>query len=312
MDCSAAADRKRTLFFDLSRRVKLRITGADRLRWLNGQVTNDVRKLSAEMTIAACVLNARGKMDAHIFISARTDYMLVDSDAALHDSLIARFDRYVIADDVMIEDVTDEFSIFHSLTEMSPNNALQVTSADRFGLPGFDVWISRSASHELVSGLGSEWHLCNDVEAETFRIEQGVPAWGRELTGDTIPVEAHLEESCIDYAKGCYIGQEIISRMKMSGQKNKSLHGLVTQSSTAMAEGMKLFATEATEKEIGWITSAAWSDRFRRHLALGYVRRPFNVPGSTVYVHLPGAGATALTIVQLPFSRGLAGAAGPA
>ena len=83
--------------------------------------------------------------------------------------------------------------------------------------------------------------MCDAESAEVFRIEQGVPVWGAELTEDIIPVEANLEECCIDYGKGCYIGQEVISRMKMSGQRNKTLCGLVASDDVAFRPGMKVY-----------------------------------------------------------------------
>ena len=106
--------------FDLSDRVKLRLTGSDRVRFLNGQVTNDVRKASANLSLAACVLSAKGKMDALIFIGAGEDHLFVDGDPELKDVLAARLDRYLIADDVVIEDVTEDFSLFHVTGETAP------------------------------------------------------------------------------------------------------------------------------------------------------------------------------------------------
>src|SRR5438046_8616733 len=99
------------IFLDLSERAKFRITGTDRLRFLNGQITNDLRKASETAAIEACVLNAKGRMNAHIFLSALGQYFSVDAAPELRETLRARLERYVIADDVRIEDVTDKFSI---------------------------------------------------------------------------------------------------------------------------------------------------------------------------------------------------------
>ncbi len=96
------------LFFDLSPRVKLRVTGADCVRFLNGQITNDIRKASGTTAIEACVLNAKGKMDAHLFIHQENESFLIDADRGLRPVLQSRLDRYVIADDVTIEDVTSD------------------------------------------------------------------------------------------------------------------------------------------------------------------------------------------------------------
>src|SRR5260370_1153291 len=97
--------------FDLSARVKLRVSGIDRLRFLNGQLTNDIRKATETNALEACVLNAKGKMDAHLLVHAQAESFLLDADPALQSTLQTRLERYVIADDVQIEDVTARFSI---------------------------------------------------------------------------------------------------------------------------------------------------------------------------------------------------------
>src|SRR5437870_13579190 len=107
-------------FFDLSPRAKLRLTGADRIRFLNGQMTNDVRKAGAEATQESCVLNAKGHLDAHLFLFATPNEIWIDADEELREQLQARLERYVIADDVTIEDVTDQFALFHVLGESEP------------------------------------------------------------------------------------------------------------------------------------------------------------------------------------------------
>jgi len=101
------------LFFDLSPRVKLRITGADRVRFLNGQITNDIRKATEKNAIEACVLNAKGKVDAHLFVHQDGESFLIDADSAIQSALQPRLERYVIADDVVIDDVTSQLSILH-------------------------------------------------------------------------------------------------------------------------------------------------------------------------------------------------------
>src|SRR4029434_1331287 len=108
----------------------------------------------------------------------------------------------------------------------------------------------------------------------------GIPRWGCELTEEIIPIEANLEERTIDYEKGCYIGQEVISRIKMSGQTNKRLCGLISLEDVPLQPTMKLAAPSTEEKEVGWITSATHSQRIGKEIALGYVKRGFNSVGA--------------------------------
>jgi folate-binding protein YgfZ len=287
------------LLFDLSARVKLRVTGADRARFLNGQLTNDVRKATASNAIAACILNAKGKLDAHVFLSTEADAFMVDAEPELAPTLQPRVERYVIADDVELEDVGARWSILHVRSETRPvfSGKGPVLSANRFRGTGWDIWLEGEERDQVFEKLTSQFAFCDAGQAEVFRIERGVPRWERELTPDIIPVEADLAESCIDYEKGCYIGQEVISRMKMSGQRSKRLCGLVSAGEGALAAGMRLTTQSAEPKEVGWVTSATFSERLGRPIALGYVKRGWNSPGT----QLAATRAGGVAIVDLPF-----------
>ena len=293
-------------FFDLSGRAKFRITGGDRLRFLNGQVTNDVRKATESAAIEACVLSAKGRMNGHVFLSAARDCFLADADPELREVLLARLERYVIADDVQIEDVTDQLSIFHVLSPTGPaaGDGRRVVSARRFTESGWDVWIDAELLDVVARQLSSAFRFFDAASAEVFRVEEGIPRWGRELTEEIIPIEANLEARAIDYEKGCYIGQEVISRIKMSGQTNKRLCGLVSLRDAPLLAGMKLSATGEKNREAGWITSATRSDRLGKEIALAYVKRGFNSVGTrleAIKVEDPSIIAD-VEIVDLPFA----------
>jgi len=291
------------LFFDLSARAKLRVTGADRFRFINGQITNDLRKLSETAAIEACVLNTKGKLNAHIFITAAGDDFLIDAEPEPRETLRARLERYIIADDVQIEDVTDEFSLFHVLTEESPAlKSGRIVSARRFAMIGWDVWSESARQDPVRHELASAYLFIDSAAADVMRIEQGLPRWGRELTDEIIPIEANLEQRTIDYQKGCYIGQEVISRMKMSGQTNKRLCGLISLNETPLQRGMKLVAPSASGKEAGWITSTTRSTRLGKEIALAYVKRGFNNAATKLEaLSLDPGGAIPVEVVSLPF-----------
>ncbi len=296
------------IFLDLSERAKFRITGTDRLRFLNGQITNDLRKASETSAIEACILNAKGKTDAHIFVSAAGESFLVDAAADLRETLKVRLERYVIADDVQIEDVTDQFSLFHLLSKQPPAPEFgRIVSVHRFAEPGWDMWVEVAQHGALLQELSLRWTLRDSDAAEVMRIEQGIPRWGRELTAEIIPIEANLEQRTIDYQKGCYIGQEVISRIKMSGQTNKRLCGLISVDDIPLQPGMRLVAPSAPGKEVGWITSASRSETIGNEIALGYVKRGFNSAGTRLAVFATEdseptpVGAIAIEVVPLPF-----------
>lgn len=295
------------VFFDLSDRTKIRIGGSDRLRFLNGQVTNDARKVIPSSAIAACVLNVKGKLDAQVFFSIDSDFFVIDAEPELRQTLQPRLERYVIADDVAIEDVSDQLSIFHVLTATPPNlpDNCRVVSVNRFSEPGWDIWVDAPRRDELFQRLATTTTFCDTDCVEVFRIEQGIPRWGRELTAEIIPIEANLEDSCIDYEKGCYIGQEVISRMKMSGQRNKRLCGLVGLENVEIARQVRLIADDS--KEVGWITSATYSERLEKAIGLGYVKRGFNSAGTQLALADPRDSSnlpvSRVEIVDLPFPR---------
>jgi tRNA-modifying protein YgfZ len=296
------------IFLDLSERAKFRITGTDRLRFLNGQITNDLRKATETSSIEACILNAKGKTDAHIFVSALEQSFSVDAAADVRETIKVRLERYVIADDVQIEDVTDQFSLFHMLSLQPPAlESGRIVSVRRFAEPGWDIWAEAARHGALLQELSLRWTLCDSDAAEVMRIEQGIPRWGRELTEGIIPIEANLEQRAIDYQKGCYIGQEVISRMKMSGQTNKRLCGLISVDDIPLQPGMKLVCPSAPVKEVGWITSAARSETIGKEIALGYVKRGFNAAGTRLDAFTTGGSAPKLVetipveVVPLPF-----------
>ena len=293
------------LLFDLSPRAKLRITGSDRVRFLNGQVSNDVRKVQADAAVRACVLNAKGKIDADVMMVLHGESFLIDADAELREPLAARLERYIIADDVQIEDVSETFALFHASGASPPalGSAIVAARAERFGTAGTDLWIARDQHALAVQELSAILPTCDDDCAETLRVERGLPRWGRELTNEIIPAEANLEASAIDYAKGCYIGQEVVSRMKMSGQTNKRLCGLLpTAPDPPVAAGMRLISDG---KDVGWITSVANSARHGRTIALGFVKRGFWDVGTQLGFQATDgvvANGARLEVAALPFA----------
>jgi aminomethyltransferase len=153
--------------------------------------------------------------------------------------------------------------------------------------------------------LSTAFSFLDSAAAEVMRIEQGIPHWGSELTEEIIPIEANLEERTIDYQKGCYIGQEVISRIKMSGQTNKRLCGLIPLDNVPLQPTMKLAAPSTEGKEVGWITSATHSQRMGKQIALAYVKRGFNNAGTKLDAladspaQMPNA--ISVTVVPLPF-----------
>ena len=286
-------------FFDLSARAKLRVTGADRIRFLNGQTTNDVRKAGAEATQESCVLNAKGHFDAHVFLSATPNDIWIDADQELRELLQTRLERYVIADDVKIEDVTDQSALFHLLAGSEPkiSDAKFDFRSRRLGIDGWDLWVEAARAEAMKRALAADYRAMDESEWEVLRIENGIPRWGCELTREIIPPEANLAARAIDYEKGCYIGQEVISRMKMSGQTRQRLCGVTSEK--ALAPGKEL---HAETKMVGHVTSAVFSERLNAHIALAIIKRGYTETGTSL-ITLVDDRPINVKVVALPFSE---------
>src|SRR5436309_13504462 len=129
----------------------------------------------------------------------------------------------------------------------------------------------------MKGALAADYRAMDESEWEVLRIESGIPRWGCELTREIIPPEANLVERAIDYEKGCYIGQEVISRMKMSGQTRQRLCGIVSEE--PLVAGMEL---RRETKVVGRITSATFSQRMNSHIALAMIKRGFTDIGTSL------------------------------
>ena len=271
---------------DLSGRVKLALTGADRVRYLNGQVSANVPALRTGQTAPACVTTAKGRLCAEIVITATPDALLIDADATLSETLPARLERYIVADDVTLAELSADTRLLHFIGARPA--ALEVHAARRFGREGWDFWTNaETAAQHLV---------LDEALLETLRIEAGIPRWGRELDEHTLPPEAGLDRTHIDYQKGCYVGQEVISRLKSVGHVNRRLTGFISTSGTPLNPGSAITHAGDPATPLGTVTSAAWSFALERPIALGYLKRA--APAGD----LIAGEATPIAVQELPFT----------
>jgi folate-binding protein YgfZ len=289
---------------DLSNRVKLTVHGADRVRYLNGQVTRNVTALQPQTAQPACVLSPKGKLAAEIWISAVSDDALwVDADEALRDTLPGRLARYIIADDVTIEDASAEWKLVHvwgSLGDAGLPPSVRIVAARRFGSAGTDCWIPASIFADFFPVLAADRALLDDALLESIRIERGIPRWARELDEQTLPPEAGLDRTHVDYQKGCYVGQEVVSRLKSVGHVNRALIGYVTADHRSSLTAPMAVSAAGVAQSVGQITSASWSFALERHVGLGYLKRAAPTSGLTAHDGATGA-SIGVTVHELPF-----------
>lgn len=268
---------------NLSARAKFRLTGSDRVRYLNGQVTNDVRRAARDETLYACVTDAKGRITADVFLHAAGDTLLLDAEPGLREALAMRLERYIVADDVELADVTEEWQLWHAWGENAEAGAPGGSRlrSSRFGVSGFDYWLPAAAS---PPDFGARPVLSAD-DLEAWRILQKVPRWPHELNGETFPPEAGLAEQAMDFAKGCYIGQEILSRIKTTGKMPREL--IAFESDETVAAGDEIVSA----KPVGVVTSVTRHPLSGKSIGLGMVRHGVAAEGG-----LRTAGGAALLL----------------
>jgi folate-binding protein YgfZ len=246
----------------------LEFRGPDAVRFLNGQLTQDVRLLTGgKISLPSCVTDAKGKLQFRVWITESPEGSLwVEGSAGSAEALEARLTRYLIADDVEVRDLTGKLRLIHWIGETpAPPGSVFARASRRFNADGADWWSPAG------SGSGSPDHMVfSGDELEAFRIANGVPLWGRELTEGLLPPEAGLDATDISYQKGCYIGQEVISRIKSAGKVNRRLARM--EISGAMHADARLVDEEG--RDAGVITSVSPVETAGGcRAALGYLKR---------------------------------------
>ena len=242
-------------------RAIFKLTGADAVRYLNGQCSQDVALATEQQAVYASISNFKGKMDGDCYIRRHQGDILIDCPIELRENLFMRLDRYIIADDAELTDVTDDFRVLHTIE--SSSTLEQSWTALRFGQTGVDTLVSKNETPSTT--------LTNE-DLEKSRISHRIPAWGTELDNDTLPPEAGLEARAISYTKGCYTGQEVISRIRSAGKTNRHLVLLELDESSSI--GAPLLCEGSTaEKPAGTITSLCEIDG--KQIALAYRKRKF-------------------------------------
>jgi len=342
---------------DLSCRSRLCLVGADRVKFLHGQVTNDVQRLRVGEGCYAALVNAKGKMHSDLNLYRLADELLLDFEPGYTTAVAQRLEKYIITDDVQVLDAAPHYGL---LSVLGPRAAeaitqlalpwelpatplafsahqdatlgqlylmrrsagglqpplpragdLQSPPASAGGLqppsvalptaeggdckspaPGFDLFIPTAslgavfdklvAAAKSLGGRACGWHAL-----ETARIESGIPRFGQDMDETNLPPEAGIESRAISYSKGCYIGQEVIARIRTYGQVAKTLRPLRLPADLTPlpAKGDKLFAGD---KEVGHLTSVIPGH------ALGYVRKEHNAPGTQLTLRTAAGDCTAI------------------
>lgn len=310
---------------DISYLSTLCLTGEDRAKFLHRIISNDVENLSVGEGNYATLLTNRGKIIADLRVYIFEDKIYISTAPECEQQVYTELDKYIIADDVELSIETGNVG---TIAVYGPHSSELVESALNLEglstLPEYhsrtceidDKWIGCVSSH-YVKEDGYHLYTTSDTlqwlwnkltlkdediayigwEAlEALRIEAGTPRYGTELTDSIFPLEAELEHA-IDFEKGCYIGQEIVARMKYRGHPNRLLRGIEIHSDEPVRQKAPILVDN---KEVGWVTSSAYSSWHDKYIGMAYIRMAHTEEGCQIQIKTSD-GMVDGTVVKLPF-----------
>jgi folate-binding protein YgfZ len=288
---------------DLANRTRLEITGADRLEFLHGLCTNDIRKLVPGAGCEAFITTVQGKILNYVRVFTGPNSLVIDTVPGQGDKLYRHFDKYLIRQKVELVDRSNEWAtwllagpfaaaVLHTAGVASDVVPSQANESAELLLAGKSVWLRRvdwlavdgflidslatdhAAIGELLTAAGAA--IVDYAAYDTARIEHGTPEFGTDITEQNLPQEVARDARTISFTKGCYLGQETVARIDALGHVNRYLVQLTFTRETVPSSGTKIMADE---KEVGEITSSCFSPRDKSPIALGYIRRGYHTPG---------------------------------
>ena len=308
--------RKNAGVFDLGGRGMLVLTGEDRVRWLNGMVTNNTRDLDVNHGNYSLLLNPQGKIQGDLVTYNRGDYILVTTDAGQVEKIKSIFDKYIIMDDVEVADVSEKLTAVgiagpksweivekagFGIPELAPGGVVDiqwdgvgVTVAHGLGERGesYEIWFAKENAAKVWDALVIAGGKPVGFEAlEWLRILNGVPRFGVDMTERYLPQETG-QDRALHFTKGCYIGQEIVERIRSRALLHRGLAGFEIDGPAPAAGSPVMNA----EKKVGEITSSASIpiDGTRRTFGLGYIRTDAGTLGTQVKIDEVNARVSAL------------------
>lgn len=301
--------------FDLGWQAKLQISGKDRTRWLNGMVTNNIRDLGPGRGVYAFILTPQGHNQGDLTAYNRGEYLLATTVREQADKVTAVLKKYIIMDKVEIEDISEKLvsvgiagpKAAETLTkagiDASQLEAGQVADAawreirisiarsSHPQMDGYDIWLAPEHVEKLWDALIAAGATPAGSDAlEMYRIARGVPRYGIDLRERDLPQETG-QEHALNFSKGCYIGQEIVERIRARGNVHRTFIGFEVEGEPPQP-GTKI---RANDKDVGEVTSATRLPNGRT-IALGYLRREVAAAGTAVQI-----GEQSATVQSLPF-----------
>ena len=292
--------RNRAAWLDFSGRGKIKAIGEDRARLLHAMTTNHIQQLTPGTGCYSYFLSAQGRILGDVNVLCRPDHFLLDTEPETREKLYQHLDKYIIADDVTLEDLSAELGtiavegpksaeVMAAMGAPAPeaDNANAewgtrlVARLNYSGSPGFFIFVPAEERDALIHDLETAGAFAAEAEAfRVVRLEHGKPRYGEDLSERYLAQEAN-QPRALHFQKGCYLGQEIVERVRSRGQVHRVLMPLHLETNAPPEPGTKLQIGDANVAEI---TSAAYSPALEKVVALGYVRVEQAKPGTEMKV----------------------------
>jgi folate-binding protein YgfZ len=325
---------------DLSSRGRLLVSGTEAIQFLNGLITNDMKTLAEGSWMSAAFPNVQGRLIASVRVIRLRDAQtgtdrnvcptfLIETEAATHDRVLKTIERFTLAGDFRVSDVTNQTAhitvqgkraaqvvgtvLGEDVAGLAPTEAKQtawprsevisnltVARATHTGEDGFDLIVKASEATSLWNALHATGARPVGYEAlEILRIEAGIPRYGIDM--DETNVVTEVIDDAVSYTKGCYVGQEIIARIKYRGHVAKKLTGIKFARAVKVEAGAAIKSMD--DKEIGRLTSSIYSPHLGQTIGLGFVKYDYLTPETNVRI-ITGNEPLLAQVTALPFERG--------
>lgn len=272
---------------DWTGRTLIEVTGADRVQLLHSFTTADVKKLPAGQSCEAFVTSSQGKTLGHLWITKLPESLVLDTVPDQAGVLLAHFEKYIISEDATLRDVTTEQGELlvagpragDMLQQLGIENVV-MKSVSLLAVPTFLVQAQRARLPSILKAVeGAGAVGCGMPAVEMARVEAGAPLFGKDITPENLPQEIGRDALAISFTKGCYLGQETVARIDALGHVNRQLTGVRFAGDSIPALGSRLFVAD---KEVGHVTSAAWSPKLQAPLAIALLRRAQTKAGTAL------------------------------
>lgn len=310
---------------DLSSGGRFQVSGAEAQQFLNGLITNDMKTLEENRWMPAAFPNVQGRLIASVRVSRLNDVYLIDTDGATREPVFQTIQRFTLAGDFHVKEVTDQTALLSVQGKQAAEIINQILGEPATRIPqhglaqaewkqqkvtlwrashtaedGFDLCVDAGSARDLWESLQTAGARPVGLEAfEILRIEAGHPRYGIDM--DETSVVPEVLEDAVSYTKGCYLGQEIIARIKYRGHVAKQLTGVTFDNLVDLDQNAKVISAEG--KEIGRITSVTMSPHLGRTIALASIKYDYLGAGTEVIVST-GNGTLTARVTELPFVRG--------